>query len=117
MSQNPGSGSGSKFNVFGSTTLFKSKFLCCTNAGKMEFDVEDYSFSQTTLEQVFIEFAKQQEMEEVNLPPPRYQQRCKLPEFWPANPVLWFARAEFNFEVAQMHSWAALLLKVTSVKR
>ena len=44
----------------------------------------------------------QQEMEEVNLPPPRYQQRCKLPEFWPANPVLWFARAEFNFEVAQV---------------
>ena len=43
----------------------------------------------------------QQEMEEVNLPPPRYQQRCKLPEFWPANPVLWFARAELNFEVAQ----------------
>ena len=30
----------------------------------MEFDVEDYSFSQTTLEQVFIEFAKQQEMED-----------------------------------------------------
>ena len=27
-------------------------------------------------------------------------QRCKLPEFWPNNPVLWFARAEFNFEVA-----------------
>ena len=27
-------------------------------------------------------------------------QRCKLPEFWPSNPVLWFARAEFNFEVA-----------------
>ena len=27
-------------------------------------------------------------------------QHCKLPEFWPNNPVLWFARAEFNFEVA-----------------
>ena len=27
-------------------------------------------------------------------------QRFKLPEFWPNNPVLWFARAEFNFEVA-----------------
>ena len=27
-------------------------------------------------------------------------QRCKLPDFWPSNPVLWFARAEFNFEVA-----------------
>jgi|LakMenEpi03Aug12_release.lakeMendotaPanAssembly.Ray.scaffolds.fasta_scaffold2365949_1 hypothetical protein len=32
--------------------------------GKTKFDVEDYSFSQTTLEQVFIEFAKQQEMED-----------------------------------------------------
>ena len=29
---------------------------------------------------------------------PRFQ-RCKLPDFWPSNPVLWFARAEFNFEV------------------
>ena len=29
---------------------------------------------------------------------PRYQ-RCKLPDFWPSNLVLWFARAEFNFEV------------------
>ena len=27
-------------------------------------------------------------------------QRCKLPEFWLSNPVLWFAGAEFNFEVA-----------------
>ena len=31
---------------------------------------------------------------------PRHQQRCKLPDFWPSNPVLWFARAEFNFEVS-----------------
>merc|ERR1719341_1749882 len=31
---------------------------------KAKFDIEDYSFSQTTLEQVFIEFAKQQEAEE-----------------------------------------------------
>ena len=30
---------------------------------------------------------------------PRYQ-RCKLPDFWPSNPVLWFAKAEFNFEVS-----------------
>ena len=30
-------------------------------SGKVQFDIEDYSFSQTTLEQVFIEFAKQQE--------------------------------------------------------
>ena len=46
----------------------------------------------------------QQEMEEGNIPQPRFQQRCKLPEFWPANPVLWFARAEFNFEVSQVIS-------------
>ena len=26
--------------------------------------------------------------------------RCKLPDFWPNNPVLWFSRAEFNFEVS-----------------
>jgi len=26
--------------------------------------------------------------------------RCRLPEFWPHNPRLWFARAEFNFEVS-----------------
>ena len=25
--------------------------------------------------------------------------RCKLPDFWPNNPTLWFSRAEFNFEV------------------
>ena len=31
---------------------------------------------------------------------PRNQQRCRLPDFWPSNPVLWFARAEFNFEVS-----------------
>ena len=31
---------------------------------KDRFDVEEYSFSQTTLEQVFIEFAKQQEAED-----------------------------------------------------
>ena len=30
---------------------------------------------------------------------PGYQRRCKLPDFWPSNPNLWFARAEFNFEV------------------
>jgi hypothetical protein len=29
---------------------------------KSEFDVEEYSFGQTTLEQVFLEFAKQQEL-------------------------------------------------------
>ena len=23
-----------------------------------------------------------------------------FPDFWPSNPILWFARAEFNFEVA-----------------
>ena len=34
------------------------------DSGKVQFDIEDYSFSQTTLEQVFIEFAKQQEAEE-----------------------------------------------------
>ena len=28
---------------------------------KSEFDIEEYSFGQTTLEQVFIEFAKLQE--------------------------------------------------------
>ena len=28
----------------------------------------------------------------------------KFPDFWPANPVLWFARAEFNFEVAHVVS-------------
>ena len=33
-------------------------------SGKSQFEIEDYSFSQTTLEQVFIEFAKQQEAEE-----------------------------------------------------
>jgi len=31
---------------------------------KSDFNLEDYSFSQTTLEQVFIEFAKQQEQED-----------------------------------------------------
>ena len=30
----------------------------------------------------------------------QWAQHCKLPDFWPSNPVLWFARAEFNFEVA-----------------
>jgi hypothetical protein len=39
-------------------------FLSWSCLGKTKFDVEDYSFSQTTLEQVFIEFAKQQEMED-----------------------------------------------------
>ena len=29
-----------------------------------------------------------------------YQQCCKLHDFCPSNPILWFARAEFNFEVA-----------------
>jgi ATP-binding cassette subfamily A (ABC1) protein 5 len=33
---------------------------------KSEFNIEDYSLSQTTLEQVFIEFAKQQESEDGN---------------------------------------------------
>jgi len=31
---------------------------------KSDFNIEDYSLSQTTLEQVFIEFAKQQESED-----------------------------------------------------
>ena len=31
---------------------------------KTQFEVEEYSFGQTTLEQVFIKFAKDQEMEE-----------------------------------------------------
>ena len=31
---------------------------------------------------------------------PGNQRHCKLPEFWPSNPILWFARSEFNFEVA-----------------
>ena len=35
-------------------------------------------------------------------PAPRQQQHCKLPDFWPSNPVLWFAGAEFNFEVTGM---------------
>ena len=35
---------------------------------------------------------------------PRHQQRCKLPDFWPNNKVLWFARAEFNPEVASVHT-------------
>ena len=38
--------------------------------------------------------------EQQQQPAPRHQQRCKLPDFWPSNPVLWFARAEFNFEVS-----------------
>ena len=34
-------------------------------------------------------------------PQPRlHQQCCKLTDFWPSNPALWFARAEFNFEVS-----------------
>ena len=31
---------------------------------------------------------------------PGYQRHCKLPDFWPSNPIMWFARAEFNFKVA-----------------
>ena len=31
---------------------------------KTRFDIEEYSFGQTTLEQVFIKFAKDQEIEE-----------------------------------------------------
>ena len=42
--------------------------------------------------------AQQQPVQQL-LHQPRAQ-RCKLPDFWPSNPVLWFARAEFNFEVA-----------------
>ena len=33
----------------------------CFSLVKSTYDVEEYSFGQTTLEQVFIEFAKQQE--------------------------------------------------------
>ena len=32
---------------------------------KAKHNIEEYSFSQTTLEQVFIRFAKEQEMEDV----------------------------------------------------
>ena len=38
--------------------------------------------------------------EQQQQPAPRHQQRCRLPDFWPSNPVLWFAQAEFNFEVS-----------------
>ena len=34
------------------------------SSGREQYNVEDYSFSQTTLEQVFINFAKQQELED-----------------------------------------------------
>ena len=52
-----------------------------------------------------LKFAKERKSIHPNVqqqPPlqPGYQRRCKLPDFWPSNPVLWFARAEFNFEVA-----------------
>ena len=40
---------------------------------------------------------------------PRYQ-RCKLPDFWPSNPVLWFAKAEFNFEVSGVATEIRVLL-------
>ena len=43
--------------------------------------------------------AAQQQPAQQLLHQPRAQ-RCKLPDFWPSNPVLWFARAEINFEVA-----------------
>ena len=33
---------------------------------KAKHNIEEYSFSQTTLEQVFIRFAKEQEMEDVD---------------------------------------------------
>ena len=29
----------------------------------------------------------------------QHQRRCKLLDFWPSNPILWFARVEFNLEV------------------
>lgn len=41
-----------------------NNFVFACIAVKSKFDVEEYSFSQTTLEQVFIEFAKQQEAED-----------------------------------------------------
>ncbi|CAH1795731.1 unnamed protein product [Owenia fusiformis] len=34
--------------------------------GKMQFNIEEYSFSQSTLEQVFLEFAKRQKEEEID---------------------------------------------------
>lgn len=34
---------------------------------KTRFSIEEYSFGQTTLEQVFIKFAKDQELEEEDL--------------------------------------------------
>lgn len=39
-------------------------FLALENFKKQSKDIEEYSFSQTTLEQVFIGFAKEQEVEE-----------------------------------------------------
>jgi hypothetical protein len=36
-------------------------------AVKVEHNIEEYSFSQTTLEQVFIKFAKDQEVDEEDL--------------------------------------------------
>ncbi|XP_051989665.1 retinal-specific phospholipid-transporting ATPase ABCA4-like isoform X1 [Xyrauchen texanus] len=40
-------------------------------ANKEKLDIEDYSVSQTTLDQVFVNFAKQQSAEDDNAPPPR----------------------------------------------
>ena len=42
--------------------------------------------------------------------------RCKLPDFWPNNPVLWFSRAEFNFEVAGVvEQWQKFMYTVNAL--
>ncbi|XP_051984470.1 retinal-specific phospholipid-transporting ATPase ABCA4-like [Xyrauchen texanus] len=41
------------------------------NANKERLNVEDYTVSQTTLDQVFVNFAKQQSAEDEKAPPPR----------------------------------------------
>ena len=48
-------------------TALHSNFQNCnllTFSVKSDYDVEEYSFGQTTLEQVFIKFAKEQDLEE-----------------------------------------------------
>ena len=44
----------------------------------------------------------------------RIQQRCKLPDFWPGNPILWVARAEFNFEVAGVATEREMFMHITN---
>ena len=39
---------------------------------------------------------------------------CKLPDFWPNNPTLWFSRAEFNFEVAGIVDQRQKLMYITN---